>query len=37
MWRYFTKELSDAALKLPVWFRNGSSDKFAKKEEKNDT
>lgn len=28
-WRYFTKELSDAALKLPVWFRNDHFDKFA--------
>ena len=41
MWRYFTKELSDAALKLPVWFCNSRSDKFAipmdEKEEKNDT
>lgn len=28
-WVYFTKELSDAALKLPVWFRNDHFDKFA--------
>ena len=28
-WTYFTKELSDAALKLPVWFHNDYGDKFA--------
>ena len=28
-WTYFTKELSAAALKLPVWFHNDYSDKFA--------
>lgn len=28
-WRYFTKELSDAALELPLWFRNNGLDKFA--------
>lgn len=28
-WTYFTKELSDAALKLPVWTRNDYFDKFA--------
>ena len=28
-WTYFTKELSDAALKLPVWFCNSYCDKFA--------
>ena len=28
-WIYFTKELSDAALKLPVWVRNDYCNKFA--------
>ena len=28
-WTYFTKELSEAALKLPVWVRNDHFDKFA--------
>ena len=28
-WIYFTKELSDAALKLPIWFCNDYFDKFA--------
>lgn len=28
-WTYFTKELSEAALKLPVWFCSGYCDKFA--------
>ena len=28
-WTYFTKDLSDAALKLPVWFCNDYFDKFA--------
>ena len=41
MWRYFAKELSDAALKLPVWFCSSRSNKFAvpmdEKEEKSDT
>ena len=35
-WRYFTKDLSDAALKLPVWFRNDHFDKFAIPMEDND-
>ena len=28
-WTYFNKELSEAALKLPVWIRNDCWDKFA--------
>ena len=28
-WTYFTKDLNEAALKLPVWFCNGYVDKFA--------
>ena len=35
-WTYFTKELSDAAIRLPVWYRNDYSDKFAKPMEDKD-
>ena len=35
-WTYFTKELSDAALKLPVWFRNKHFDKFSSPMENKD-
>lgn len=28
-WTYFTKELSEAALRLPVWMRSEYFDKFA--------
>lgn len=33
---YFTKELSENALRLPVWSRTDAFDKFAKPEEVND-
>lgn len=29
-WAYFTKELSEASLELPIWFCNGFFDTFAK-------
>lgn len=32
-WTYFTKDLSEDALKLPVWFCTGYFDKFATKME----
>ena len=35
-WTYFTKELNDVALKLPVWFHNDYRDKFATPVEKTD-
>ena len=35
-WKYFTKELSDEALKLPVWICSSYFDKFATPMEEKD-
>lgn len=35
-WTYYTKELSDAAIRLPVWYRSDNRDKFAVSVEDND-